>query len=78
MMVFGKEVSLDELEAIRKKKSVNSHLVGEAELEADALKEKMLGTQSMKVKAVDSEMLSIRRNEEGRIGCVSSVANIYV
>jgi len=63
VIVFGKEVSVEELEAIRNKKSVNSHLVGEAELEAadkyfekaefkDALEEKMLGTQSIKVKAV--------------------------
>jgi len=63
VMVFGKEVSVEELEAIRNKKSVNSHLVGQAELEAadkyfekaefkDALEEKMLNTQSIKVKAV--------------------------
>jgi len=63
VMVFGKEVSVEELEAIRNKKSSNLHLVEKGELEAaddyfhkaefkDALEEKMLSTQSMKVKAV--------------------------
>jgi len=63
VLVFGKEVSVEELEAIRNKKSVNSHLVGEAELEAadnyffkaevkDAMEQKMLDTSSIKVKAV--------------------------
>jgi minichromosome maintenance protein 10 len=61
--VFGKEVSVDKLEEIRNKKSANSRLAEEAELEAadryfskaevkDAMELKMLATTSIKVKAV--------------------------
>ena len=63
VMVFGKEVKVDELEAVRNKSSANTHLVEEAELEAvdsyflkaeakDAIEQKMLDTKSVKTKAV--------------------------
>ena len=63
VMVFGKEVKLEDLEAVRGKGTANSQLVEEAELEAadgyflkaearDALEQKMLDTRSVKVKAV--------------------------
>ena len=61
--VFGKEVDVAKLEELRNKKSANSHLVEEAELDAadryfekaekkDAMEEKMLSTTSIAVKAV--------------------------
>jgi len=63
VMVFGKEVKVDDLEAARSKTTENSHLVNAAELEAvdnyflkaeakDAIEQKMLDTKSVKVKAV--------------------------
>ena len=63
VMVFGKEVKIDDLEAARDKSSQNTHLIDEAELEAvdnyffkaeakDAIEQKMLDTKSVKVKAV--------------------------
>lgn len=61
--VFGKEMSREELDRLKSKKSANSHLVAEAELAAadkyfevmerkDDMEEKMLGTFEVKTKAV--------------------------
>ena len=61
--VFGKEVKVEDLEAVRGKRTSNKQLVEEAELEAvdgyflkaearDAMEQKMLDTKSLKVKAV--------------------------
>ena len=63
VMVFGKEVNLEDLEAVRGKTTTNSQLVEEAELDAvdgyflkaearDAVEQKMLDTKSIKVRAV--------------------------
>ena len=63
VIVFGKEVSVDDLEAVRNKTTSNKNLVEDAELEAvdkyfmkaeakDAIEQKMLDTKSIKVKAV--------------------------
>merc|ERR1712098_171161 len=63
VMVFGKEVKVDDLEAARSKTTENPHLVKAAELDAvdnyflkaeakDAIEQKMLDTKSVKVKAV--------------------------
>merc|ERR1712098_969428 len=63
VMVFGKEVKVDDLEGARSKTTENSHLVKAAELDAvdnyflkaeakDAIEQKMLDTKSVKVKAV--------------------------
>ena len=63
VMVFGKEVQLEDLEAVRGKTTTNKQLVEEAELDAvdgyflkaearDAMEQKMLDTKSVKVKAV--------------------------
>jgi len=61
--VFGKEMSVEELNELRGKKSRNTHLAAEAELEQtdkyfqvmekkDEMEEKMLGTLEVKTKAV--------------------------
>jgi len=61
--VFGREMSQEELDALRSRKSKNQHLLNEAELEAadkyfdtmekrDEMEEKMLSTFEMKTKAV--------------------------
>ena len=63
VLVFGKEVKVEDLEAARNKTTSNQQLVNEAELEAvdnyffkaeakDAIEQKMLDTKSVKVKAV--------------------------
>ena len=63
VMVFGKEMKLEDLEAVRGKTTTNKQLVEEAELDAvdgyflkaearDAMEQKMLDTRSIKVKAV--------------------------
>ena len=60
---FGREISVDKLEEIRNKKSANSHLAEEADLEAadtyfnkavmrEGMEEKMLATTSVQIKAV--------------------------
>lgn len=63
VLVFGKEVNVEDLEAARSKTTTNKNLVEDAELEAvdkyfmkaeakDAIEQKMLDTKSVKVKAV--------------------------
>ena len=60
---FGREISVDKLEELRNKKSANSHLAEEAELDAadkyfdkavmrEGMEEKMLSTTSVQIKAV--------------------------
>ena len=60
---FGREISVDKLEEIRNKKSANSHLAEEADLEAadkyfnkavirEGMEEKMLATTSVQIKAL--------------------------
>ena len=60
---FGRDISVDKLEEIRNKKSANSHLAEEAQLEAadkyfdkavlkEGMEEKMLATTSVQIKAI--------------------------